>query len=554
MKMLSTVTASIAVLLIFAANPLYANVENCQALVSKAPKSVDIKTAMMRPDKDVRGPYCLVSGVMARRMGVDNKFYSIKFELRLPNFWQGRFAYQFNGGNDGEVKPALGKLTGLLNSQYAINQGFAVVSSNGGHDAKAYSEMGLAGGAAFAHDPEARRDYGYGAVQKLNPVARSLVESYYQSPIQYAYGLGQSNGGRMAMVVASRFPEMFDGLLVGYPGFNLPKAALQHAWDIQALHRVNDDVGQVLSKRDLTFFTNKLLTQCDTLDGISDDLIFAVDACQKIFNPKTLVCKNNLDRDCLSLNKVASLMRMHMGPHNSKNQALYTDWVYDSGIRSTNWRMWKLESNISAWSNKPISLVMGGASLAHIFTTPYSNVPGDVYSLENYLLNFDFDKDASKIFATNSQFKESAMSIMTPPDAAKPKLTGFHNNGGKMIIFHGNSDPVFSVKDTVRWYDFLDFALEGRASEFVRLYRIPGMPHGQGGLSVDQFDMLQPLISWVERKASPHSVVAATRLDNPEITARMAGLTRPLCPYPSYARYHQGSLQEASSFQCVVSK
>lgn len=554
MKTLLTLFTLAMTLFFLGSNIAHADAVSCQALSIKAPKSVNIKTAMKAPDKNVRSPYCLVSGVMAQRMGVDGKFYSIQFELRLPNYWQGRFAYQFNGGNDGEVKPALGAMTGLIGSQYAINQGFAVVSSNGGHDARANPEAGLAGGALFGHDPEARRDYGYGAVQKLNPVARSLVESYYQAPIKYSYGIGQSNGGRMGMVVASRFPDMFDGLLVGYPGFNLPKAALQHAWDIQALHRVSDDISQALTKRDLDVFAKSILDQCDALDGIHDDMIFAAEACQIAFQPKALVCTSNFDRDCLSLNKVAALIRMHKGPHNSKNQALYTDWIYDTGIRSDNWRMWKVESMISAWSNKPISVVMGAASLAHLFTTPYTNVAGDVYSLEKYLLAFDFDKDAAKIYATNNPFNESAMAIMTPPDAVKPTLTEFKQQGGKMIIFHGNSDPVFSVKDTVRWYNFLDFALEGRAPEFVRLYRIPGMPHGQGGPSADQFDMLQPLVSWVERKKAPQEVMAATRSENPEITARMAGMTRPLCPYPSYAKYKKGDFLKGNSFQCVVAK
>ncbi|RBP85051.1 tannase/feruloyl esterase family alpha/beta hydrolase [Marinomonas rhizomae] len=552
MKALLSYLAPALTLFLLGSNSVYA--VNCQTLISKTPQNVEIKTTMMGRDNEVRSPYCLVSGVMSQRMGVDSQFYSIKFELRLPNFWQGRFAYQFNGGNDGQVKPALGAMTGLIGYQYAINQGFAVVSSNGGHDAQANPEDGLAGPAVFGHDPEARRDYGYSAVQKLNPVVRSLIESYYESPIKYSYGLGQSNGGRMAMVAATRFPNMFDGLLVGYPGFNLPRAALQHAWDIQALHRVSDDISQSLTKRDLDVFAKRIIDQCDTLDGISDDMVFAADACQKVFEPKALVCKSNFDRDCLSLNKIGALMRMHMGPHNSKNQALYTDWVYDTGIRSDNWRMWKVESTMSGWSNKPINIVMGAASLAHIFTTPYTNVAGDIYSLENYLLQFDFDKDAPKIYATNNQFKESAMAIMTPPDAAKPKLTEFKQHGGKMVIFHGNSDPVFSVKDTMRWYDFLNFTLEGRASEFVRLYRVPGMPHGQGGPSADQFDMLQPLVSWVEKKQPPQHIVAATRAENPEITARMTGIKRPLCPYPSYARYNKGDFLQATSFQCVVAK
>ncbi|WP_409418857.1 tannase/feruloyl esterase family alpha/beta hydrolase [Marinomonas sp. RS-M-Aa-14] len=554
MKTLLALLSLILPFLGLASNNAYGDILRCQALVTKAPQNVDIKTMMVWRDKEVRSPYCLVSGVTAQRMGVNSKLYAIQFELRLPDYWLGRFAYQFNSGVDGEVQPALGKMTGLTPSQYAINQGFAVVSSNGGHDARAYPEAGLAGVTAFGHDPEARRDYGYGAVQKLNPVARALIESYYESPIKYAYGLGQSNGGRMAMVAATRFPTMFDGLLVGYPGFNLPKAALQQAWDTQALYQVNENISRALTRRDLVVFAKKILDQCDGLDGINDDMVFATDACQKVFDPKVLVCKSDFDKHCLPMLKVAALMKMHAGPHNSKDQALYADWVYDTGIRSNNWRMWKVESTISDWSHKPISVVMGAAALAHIFTTPFTDVAGDIYSLENYLLKFDFDKDAPKIYATNNQFKESAMAMMTPLDAAKPKLTAFHQNGGKMMIFHGNSDPVFSVKDTMRWYDFLDFGLAGRASEFVRFYRVPGMPHGQGGPSADQFDMLQPLIAWVERKQAPQEIVAATRAKNPEITARMAGMTRPLCPYPAYAKYNKGDFLKASSFQCVVAQ
>lgn len=554
MKMLlcSVIMASVAFMV--ATTPAYANALRCQALLNHGLEGVEIKSTMHRSDQDVRSPYCLVSGVMSQYLGADGRFYSVKFELRLPELWQERFAYQFNAGYGGEVKPALGRMTGLLPSEYAINQGFAVVSSDGGHEANAYPEAGLAAAAAFAHNPQARRNYAYQAVEQLNPVARFLVELYYEKPIQYSYGIGQSDGGRVAMIVATRFPNMFNGLLVGSPGFNAPRAALQHPWDIQALHRIHDDIRQSLTQRDLDFFVQNLLTVCDGLDGINDDMIFASDACQQVFKPTALVCKSDFDRDCLSLEKVAALMKMHQGPHNSKNQALYTSWVYDSGIRSENWRAWKVKSDLTAWNNQPGGLVRGGASLAHIYTTPYENIKGDVFSLQEYLLAFDFDRDAPKIYSAGSEGTESAMTLMTPPDAAKPKLTGFRQNGGKMMVFHGNSDPVFSVKDTVRWYDFLDFGLSGHASEFVKFYRIPGMPHGQGGTSADQFNMLQPLIDWVEKKKAPQEVIAATRLDNPEITSRMTGLTRPLCPYPSYAKYQRGNYRDAKSFVCVANR
>jgi len=529
-----------------------ANAMSCQELVLSLPKGVSARADMHFPDAQVRYPYCLVQGALPKRLGVDGKRYQIKFEIRLPRFWQGRLAYQFNGDNGGVVRPALGNMTGQVTAQYAVNQGFAVISSNGGHSQGKGDSSSLIGSAMFGFDPQARRDFGYDAVRKLYPIARLMTERYYDSPIRYSYGIGASNGGRVAMVAATRFANFFDGLLVGYPGINMPKAALQHAWDIQSLHAVNADLAKALTPRDLSLFVRGLLRRCDGLDGLRDHLIFASKACQRQFEPTSLACKSEFDRDCLPKEKVAAIIRMFQGPHNSRNEALYSSWVYDTGMLSSNWRTWKIESTVDNWSRKPIIDVLGAASLATIFMTPPVNVASNPFSLEQFLLDFDFDKDAPKIFATNQRFPESAMTVMTPPDVMDPKLTVFRQHGGKMIIFHGNSDPAFSVRDTMRWYDYLNFNLAGKADQFVRFYRVPGMSHGEGGPTLDRFDMLRPLVNWVERQQRPNTIIAATRLLNPELPKSMIGITRPLCPYPSYAVYQQGPYPLASSFACGV--
>ena len=89
----------------------------------------------------------------------------------------------------------------------------------------------------------------------------------------------------------------------------------------------------------------------------------------------------------------------------------------------------------------------------------------------------------------DATFGESAAQVMIPPGADNPDLKAFHAAGHKMIVFHGNSDPVFSVVDTVNWYRKLDQNLDGSASDFVELYRIPGMPHGKpAGMPCVQLD------------------------------------------------------------------
>lgn len=546
MKVLFT---TITVLILLTLSNL-ANALDCRGLAKYAPKGVQLSAQRHAPDAGTLRPFCLVLGRMDDRIGMDGRAYSLKFELRLPDRWRGRFAYQFNEGNDGIVEPALGNIAGQTSKQFAINNGFAVISSNGGHDALPLSRAGLMGASLFGYDPQARKDYGYDAVRKLYPVARALIQQYYAAPIRYSYGLGSSNGGRMAMVAASRYPQMFDGLVVGYPALNFPKAALQFAWNVQTLYRVNHDIGAALTERDIDLISKALIDQCDTLDGLKDDLIFASDTCQKRFQPTLLACKSEFDRYCLAPQKIAAIMRMQQGPKNSKGQSLYSGWIYDLGMNSKNWREWRLQSTVSAWQFRSIGTVLGAASLANIFITPPANVAATPNGLESYLLHFNFDHDAPKIYATNPLYQESSLSFMNPPDINSPTLEAFKRSGGKMIIFHGNSDPVFSVKNTIRWYNYLDFNQAGKAHEFVRLYRIPGMTHGQGGPAPDQFDMLTPLVHWVERKQAPQAILASVRDDNPEATVLMSGVQRPLCPYPTTAFYHGGDSYLASSFAC----
>ena len=117
------------------------------------------------------------------------------------------------------------------------------------------------------------------------PQRWNLTEAYYQAPIQFTYGMGSSNGGRHAMIAASRMGDQFDGLVAGYPGFNLPKAGIQHAWDVQAFRSVGSTLQQAFSREELAIVADHFLASCDRLDGIEDGLIFDTLACQSTFEP-----------------------------------------------------------------------------------------------------------------------------------------------------------------------------------------------------------------------------------------------------------------------------
>jgi hypothetical protein len=222
------------------------------------------------------------------------------------------------------------------------------------------------------------------------------------------------------MVAAERMPEAYDGFLVGDPGFDLPHAAIQHAWDAQAFFKADPDIRKSITKEDAKLISRKITEACDKLDGLEDGLTANLTACQKAFDFNSLICAPSASADCLPDAKVKSLKTSLAGPKNSKGEALYSDWPVDGGIGTGKWRMWKIESPIAPWDHYPIIATMGAASLEYIFTTPPTPVQGTNEALLKGLLDFNFDADAPKIFAKTDAFPDSAMEFMTPPGPTTP--------------------------------------------------------------------------------------------------------------------------------------
>ena len=129
----------------------------------------------------------------------------------------------------------------------------------------------------------------------------------------------------------------------------------------------------------------------------------------------------------------------------------------------------------------------------------------------------------------------------------------FRNRGGKIIWYHGLSDPGPSVSFTIEYYDALAKKSGGlrHAQNFSRLYLIPNMGHCGGGPSTNQFDMLTPLVEWVEYGIPPNEIIAS----GTNFTSEPATRSRPLCPYPEEVRYigaSGGDLSDASNYKCVT--
>src|SRR5580765_4769669 len=472
--------------------------------------------------------HCVVRGSAAPRTGADGKPYETRFELRLPTTWNGRFLYQGGGGNDGAVAPAVGRNTGSF-PDTGLQRGFAVVTTDAGHQGVT-AEFGL--------DPVARVDHAYAAHERTYTIALSILSRYYGRAPDHKYFVGCSGGGRQGMMFAQRYPSYFDGIAVCAPAMSVSSGAtIAAAWDTQTYMSaapVDANGQRVLSRAfsdaDLALVARGITTACDAADGATDGMVLRPDACR--FDPRMLQCVGAKDASCLSSDQVAALQRAFGGPRTSAGRALYVGQAWDPGIASPGWRQWKLGSSQSGTPNSAHATLMAGA-LAYEFVTP----PDPALAITR----FDFDRDPARMAAFSAVYD-------TYRDAT---LAAFRKRGGKLLIFHGTADPIFSALESIDYYQRLARNNGGPAAtaRWARLFLVPGMNHCAGGPATDSFDGLGAIVDWVEKGAAPARIDASA---SPR-TTYFTGRTRPLCPYPAYARYSgTGSVEDGASFRCVA--
>jgi feruloyl esterase len=448
--------------------------------------------------------YCHVQAVLERRTGAGGQTYGIGFAIALPAAWNGRFLFHGGGGFNGILRLPTG--AAAAGGVPALARGFAVASTDAGHR----SPNGNVLDTTFLADQQATLDFAYRAIERVTAVAKTIIARHYTQPIARSYYTGCSTGGREAMTAAQRFATEFDGVIAGAPAMRTNYAALGTDWVNVQLNQVapRDAKGQPVT-RDALSSTQKqaviegIKNACDANDGVRDGLVFNTTSCR--FDPKTLVCGGpNSGAGCLTAAQADALERAFDGPRTVDGRQLYSPFSFDTGIADT------------------------------------QGIPG--------LLNGGFNGSPASTtdVAAAARWADNDGPSTLTNTAGWTNMTTFVNRGGKMLLFHGVSDPTFSALDTADYYNRLAEANGGAAAiqRWSGLFLVPGMGHcGGGSLTTDSFDLLTALVNWVERDIPPDTVVA-TRRGEPR-------LTRPLCAYPRYAHYSgRGDPNDAANFEC----
>lgn len=508
------ITVFLSFISMFAQNAIASSVEQCQQLKFSSIYQTEIdKTEWVEKSAELPA-YCLVQGEIEKRIGVDNIPYGIQFELRLPQQWNEKFLFQGAGGVGGVIFPAIGKLyphgaSGLN----ALQRGYAVVSNDSGHATRDL---------VFTADQQARLNYAYASIGKVTTVSKQLIQDFYHKPSKHNYIMGCSNGGREAMMAAMRYPLEFDGVIAGSPGFRVSRSVLAEVWDNRALLAAAppNQAGQKiladsLTQQDLDALSKGVLQRCDKLDGLEDGLINAWEKCD--FKPETVVQE-------IEQEKIQLIKTIFNGAKNSKGELIYSRWAYDSGVNGKGWRDWKLGDSKTDQPNS-ISFKMGLKSLTHYYLTPR----------RPNMNPLDIDLDMAS---------EQVKAIGGIHDADETDFSTFQQRGGKMLIYQGVSDPIFSAIDLRNWYQDLQQAVEN-PQNFAKLFFVPAMNHCGRGETVNDFDVLTALENWVEKGKSPERIIAKAGELYPNKAKQI-----PLCPYPKVAYYQKGEPNNPESYEC----
>ncbi|THZ86515.1 tannase and feruloyl esterase [Aureobasidium pullulans] len=450
---------------------------------------------------------------------------SYNMAIYLPNKWNSRIMTTGNGGYAGFTNwQDLG-----IYSQY----GFAALTTDTGHDNANPLDS------TFALNKGSLENWGWRAMHGSVLVGKALSAAYYGENHKYSYYSGCSTGGRQGLKEMQVSPEAFDGLFVGAPAWWIPHLGI---YTSQAtLGNLPQNSSRHISAALATVINDEILKQCDPQDGVTDKVIMNPEGC--VFNPLTLLCES-------SSNTSACITRPQL---DTLYKALH-DWTYFDG-----------------------TLIFPAPSLgtpltAYIGDSPLPN-PMGTGMIQHLLLNTTEPYDWST-------FNESVvrLSEAIDPGNASPDdydLSTFQKRGGKVIHWHGTSDPIIPYRSSTYFYSQVASSVAPHGIEmddFYRFFPIAGMSHCSGsqyspwyiggasqpltnvshgvpGFDDSQHNGLLALMRWVENGTAPERLIATKyNEDNP---AKGVYRQRPLCPFPKQPVYTHGKIDSASSWKCV---
>lgn len=555
-----------------------------------------ITLAQLNPATATLPEHCQIQGLLRSRTGIAGpsatpQAYATKFEVRLPTVWNGRYMFQGGGGTEGSLPAATGSQTGTA-SFPELSNGWAVASQDGGHQSSQLPPTRPATPTApsilqvnmFYPDAQAVKDWAYNSIDMTTQTAKYLIDAYYGRGADRSYFVGCSTSGRQGMAMTQLFPTYYDGVIAGDPFYLPPDISLSETWGLEQIISVSpkDSSGNPIYTQgfpvsDQNLFTSAILAACDALDGLVDGVIDNRAACH--FDPATFVfpssgpygsiapgqplqCTGAKAPTCLTPAQVNAVKKIAQGPRTSTGKkivspdgTLLSGYPFDGGFMQPSGIPTR---DIGTATTPPGNIGLGSGQLPLFWFT----VPDPNYNP----LTVNYDTDIHLVTSHSPAVNNST------------DISAFIDRGGKLIFYHGLSDSGPPWPYTAEYFhkvaerqarrhgSLMRVSFDDRhdsddmlrhADDFMKMYLVPNMGHCGGNASTDRFDMLTPMVNWIENGIAPDTVVA-TGVNFSSTLGSLTGLpttrSRPLCPYPQTLRYTGpagGDISVAANYSCV---
>ncbi len=471
----------------------------------------------------------------------------IGFEVWIPydGSYRRRYLQVGNGGFSGDI--------GYIGLAEGIRRGYATASTDDGSQRHGSADFVLG-------HPQKVTDYGHRALKQTTDKAKFIVKTLMGTYPERSYFHGCSNGGREALMEAQRYPNDFDGIVVGAPANYFTHQFTGFVWNSQQIYPPPASVIPNIPSSLLPILSSAVQAQCAGHDGglSSDKFLTNPPACRVNFAPITCTASSP-PGTCLTLAQVGIVKAIYDGPvrDDGSNARIFPGFEPGAEAHACNWGMWITGKPTGEAQCGPEALPHIG--LQALFGWGFFGFFVNHSALYNiHALNFSSDID-------------NADATLGPDlNAIDPDLHVFHDHGGKLIQYHGFDDTAVAPQNSIDYWAQVDIRM--RAVEpgfshadldnFYRLFMAPGMSHCAGGPGATAFgnlfngsapdadhDVLRAMEHWVEDGVAPERIVAQHLAESPSDPY----FERPLCVYPKLPHYNgSGDPNVAANWSCVA--
>ncbi|KAL3481258.1 Tannase/feruloyl esterase [Aspergillus californicus] len=474
---------------------------------------------------------------------------NVKYAFPSPSSFKNRF-YVAGGGGFSLSSDATG----------GLEYGAVGAATDAGYDAfdVSYDEVVLYGNGTLNWD--ATHMFGYQALGEMTQLGKVLTRGFYGKAADakvYTYYEGCSDGGREGMSQVQRWGDEYDGAITGAPAFRFAQQQVHHVFSSAVEHTLD----YYPPPCEMSKIVNATIAACDPLDGRTDGVISRTDLCMLNFDLKSIIGESYYcaEEDYTSLGfgfskraegssssyqpaqngsvtaeGVAVAQAIYDGLHNSDDQRAYLSWQIGSELSDATT---EYNSDTGDWE---LSIPSTGGEYVTKFVQ---------------LLDLDNLSDLDGVtYDTLVDWMHTGMvRYMDSLQTTIPDLTTFQSSGGKLLHYHGESDPSIPAASSIHyWQNVREIMYPGASyaksleslSDWYQFYLIPGAAHcGTNSLQPGPYpeNNMNIMIDWVENGNKP------SRLNATVSSGDYEGETQMLCQWPKRPLWKNGS----DTFDCV---